>query len=390
VKIISISLDKKIFEENSAARQRQIEYGKLCEHMYIIVPGKNGVAPKCRRDSLSEKVTAYEVSGNNFKRFFGVYKLAKKIIAKEKIDLITAQDPFATGLLGWLLKRKFSIPLQLQIHTDLLSPYFKKESKKNRIFVLLAKFLIPKADGLRVVSERIKKSFVSCFRFYVPRIFVLPIFVDAEKIKNAPVDADLRKKYPQFDSIILMASRLSREKNIGLAIEAIAEICDANDTNKHTNDANGKNIGLIIVGEGAEKKNIELKIKNLGLENNVILEKWNNDLVSYYKSADLLLLTSNYEGYGLVVAEAMAAGLPVVMTDVGCAGELVIDGENGLVVPIGDKDELAKSIKQIFSDKELYKRLKNGAEKSGANFISKDKYLDLYKKSWEKCHISKP
>jgi len=390
VKIISISLDKKIFEENSATRQRQIEYGKLCRQMHIIVLGKSGVAPKCRRDSLSEKVMAYEVSGNNFKRFFGAYKLAKEIIIKEKSDLITAQDPFATGLLGWLLKRKFSIPLQLQVHTDFLSPYFRKESIKNRNFVLLAKFLIPKADGLRVVSERIKKSVVSCFRFHISRIFVLPIFVDAEKIKNAPVNADLRKKYPQFDFIILMALRFSREKNIGLAIDAMAEICDANYTNKHTNDANGKNIGLIIVGEGAEKKNIELKIKNLGLENNVILEKWNNDLVSYYKSADLLLLTSNYEGYGLVVAEAVAAGLPVVMTDVGCAGELVIDGESGLVVSIGDRSKLKEAISKIIANKPLYQQLKNGAEKSSANFISKDKYLDLYKKSWEKCHISKP
>ena len=238
MKIISISLDKKIFEENSATRQRQIEYGKLCRQMHIIVLGKSGVAPKCSRDSLSEKVMAYEVSGNNFKRFFGAYKLAKEIIIKEKSDLITAQDPFATGLLGWLLKRKFSIPLQLQVHTDFLSPYFRKESIKNRNFVLLAKFLIPKADGLRVVSERIKKSVVSCFRFHISRIFVLPIFVDAEKIKNAPVNADLRKKYPQFDFIILMALRFSREKNIGLAIDAMAEICDANYTNKHTNDAN--------------------------------------------------------------------------------------------------------------------------------------------------------
>jgi glycosyltransferase involved in cell wall biosynthesis len=346
--------------------------------MHIIVLGKSGVAPKCRRDSLSEKVMAYEVSGNNFKRFFGAYKLAKKIIAKEKIDLITAQDPFATGLLGWLLKRKFSIPLQLQIHTDLLSPHFKKESIKNRIFVLLAKFLIPKADGLRVVSERIKKSFVLCFKFYIPRIFVLPIFVDAEKIRRAPLNIDLRKKYPQFDFIILMALRFSREKNIGLAIDAMAEV-----VRKYNK------IGLIIVGEGAEKKNIELKIKNLGLENNVILEKWNNDLVSYYKSADLLLLTSNYEGYGLVVAEAIAAGLPVVMTDVGCAGELVIDGENGLVVPISDRSKLKEAISKIIASKPLYQQLKNGAEKSGANFISKEQYLDLYKKSWEKCHISK-
>ena len=62
------------------------------------------------------------------------------------------------------------------------------------------------------------------------------------------------------------------------------------------------------------------------------MEPWTDDPFSYYKTADLFLLTSNYEGYGMAVVEAMAAGCPVIMTDVGLAGEVLIDKKDGLVV----------------------------------------------------------
>ena len=159
--------------------------------------------------------------------------------------LVTAQDPFETGLAGWLIARKNNTPLQLQIHTDFASPYFKQESFLNRIRVMLAWFLIPRATRIRVVSERIKDSLVSRFTFHVSRIDVLPIFIDTERLENAPIKTDLRKKYQQFDFIVLMASRLTKEKNIPLAIEAFTEVIK-----KHPR------AGLVIVGKGPREKEL--------------------------------------------------------------------------------------------------------------------------------------
>ena len=338
LEILMLSRDHKILDGNSEVFSRMKEYAHLAEELYIVVFSKN-------IDSRAESRDCDNLHIYPAKSLLDMYRIGKKIIHNSKFmihdSVITAQDPFETGLVGYLLSRRKKIPLELQAHTDFLSPYFFRESLKNKIRVLLARFLIKRADRLRVVSERIKKSVVSQIGYPESRIELRPIFIDTEKITRSPIKTDLRKKYPNHDFIILMASRLTREKNIGLAIEVFAGIMNQ--------ESGIKNPLLLIVGDGPERENLELRIKNYAvpagrqeLRNNVVIEQWTDDLVSYYKTADLFLLTSNYEGYGRTVIEAQAAGLPVLMTDVGVAA--------GEVVPVGDKVALVAALNKIMDN----------------------------------------
>ena len=430
MKILSIGSDKKLFDENSEVRRRIIEYGQLVDELHIVVFTNNKLKIGNWKLKIAKNVFLYPT--NSSSRWFYVFdavKIGARIIRNLKLEIgnsrnniiVSCQDPFECGLVGWLLKRKFSarggsasggkIPLQLQIHTDFLSPYFWKESLLNKIRVLVAKFLIPRADCIRVVSRRIKLSLSEAKIFpknrrcgrtkfsrsenfrdkrFLEEVFaehclaVLPIWVDIEKIKNTPTKTNLHDKYPQFDFIILMASRLTKEKNIGLAIEALRDTnlrIHANDTN----NANKKNIGLIIVGAGPEENNLKSKIKNLKLYDNVILEPWTDDIISYYKTADLFLMTSDYEGYGMAVVEAMASGCPVVMTDVGLAGEVLIDKKDGLVVPVGNKEKLTEAILNLIENSELRAELIRNSQKTLSFWPKKEDYLKAYRDSWFYC-----
>ncbi|MBI2406264.1 MAG: glycosyltransferase [Candidatus Harrisonbacteria bacterium] len=147
--------------------------------------------------------------------------------------------------------------------------------------------MVRAADGVRAVSERVRRTLVGEGDVAEEKITVLPIFVDVQQLRAAPVAADLKKKYPQFSFIVLMASRLTREKNIGLAIAAMREVLK-----KYPH------AGLVIVGEGPEKSKLELYAKRYTLNAHVVFEPWTNALAAYYKSADMLLIASNYEGYG--------------------------------------------------------------------------------------------
>src|SRR3989344_3316211 len=337
LEILMLSRDHKILDGNSEVFSRMKEYAHLAEELYIVVFSKN-------IDSRAESRDCDNLHIYPAKSLLDMYRIGKKIIHNSKFmihdSVITAQDPFETGLVGYLLGRRKQIPLELQAHTDFLSPYFFRESLKNKIRVLLARFLVKKADHLRVVSERIKKSVVAQIGYPESRIELRPIFVDTEKIKRSPIKTDLHKKYPgKF--IILMASRLTREKNISLAIEAFAGIMNQ--------ELRIKNPLLLIVGDGPERENLELRIKNYAvpagrqeLRSNAVIEPWTDDLASYYKTADLFLLTSNYEGYGRTVIEAQAAGLPILMTDVGVA--------IGEVVPVGDKAALVAALNKIMDN----------------------------------------
>ncbi len=371
VKVLMIGSDRNIFKEHSEARRRIAEYGTLVEELHIVVLStrirnqESGI----RNEKISLNVRVYPTNSiSRWLYLFDAYRIAKKIIHNSSFlihdSLITCQDPFECGFAGWCAARKFGISLQLQIHTDFLSPYFSSESLLNKIRIRIARFIIPRATRIRVVSERIKKSLVSRFTLHASRIDVLPIFTDTEKIKNAPVRIDLRKKYPQFDFIALMASRFTKEKNIPLAISAMAEV-----VKKYPR------AGLIIVGDGPEKKNYESGIRNYELEDNIIIENWTDDLASYYKTADVFLITSDYEGYGRTAVEALAAGLPVVMTDVGIAGEFIINGENGLVVPVGDAHALADAIGRIISGEANIRA-------ALPKMPTKEEYLAAYQASW--------
>ncbi len=362
VKILSIGSDRSLLDENSETRKRIIEYGKQVKETRIIVFNKhNANNMNCARMvRIENNIFAYPT--NSRSRWFYVFdaiKIGKKIIESWKSEvensqykiLISCQDPFECGFAGYFLKKKFDLPLQLQIHTDFLSPYFARHSLLNRLRVKIAMFLIPRANCIRVVSKRVADSigfaetilknrltpFASRMarprlRFLrvvsaSPAIDISPVFVDVKKIQEATIKTDLHKKYPQFDFIILMASRLSKEKNIKLAIEALHNVKTAKSY------ANNTKVGLIIVGEGLEISNLKSQISNLKISENIIIENWTDDLSSYYKTSDLFLLTSNYEGYGRTLVEAAIAGCNIVSSDVGIARE-ILDIKN--IFQVGD------------------------------------------------------
>lgn len=210
-------------------------------------------------------------------------------------DVVTVQDPFETGLLGWWLARKFGVPLHVQVHTDFLSPEYARLSVSNRIRVLIARVVLRRASRVRVVSLRVKNSIERRYRLSMP-ITVLPIFVDVAKFQAAdPVDWNgLRKKY-RF--LLLVVARDAPEKNIKLAIAAFEKSAP-------------KDAALVICGDSEEKS---LEFRRIYCVR--------GEPAQLYKTTDLVLVPSKYEGYGLVIVEALAAGKPVLSTDVGIARE---------------------------------------------------------------------
>ncbi len=368
MRLLMLSTDKNILISGSESQRRMMDYGGLVEELHIIV--------KSQISNLkSQKFGNVFIfpTGNRFKLgyFRSAYKIAKEIIVNCELKIencvVTTQDPFETGLVGWLLKIRFKLPLQIQVHTDFLSPYFAKESIKNKIRVILGKYLVKRADGIRVVSERVKKSLVTSHLARAGKISVLPIVYDMNRFNVSQVRTDLHLKYPGYGFIILAASRLTKEKNVGLAIKAMAEVVKSFPRTL-----------LLVVGHGPESKNLQLTTYNLQLGNNVIFEPWTSDIVSYYKTADTFALTSNYEGGARAPAEAVAAARPVVMTDVPPAGETVIDGKNGFVVAVNDHRQLAGKLIELISDPDRQGMFSRQSLAIAKGFITKEDYLKLY------------
>ncbi|OGH72442.1 MAG: hypothetical protein A2921_04090 [Candidatus Magasanikbacteria bacterium RIFCSPLOWO2_01_FULL_43_20b] len=314
-----ISLDKNILNTDSIVARRMVEYGKKDE-LFIIIPDKEK-----NIFDLSLTVHVQSTGGYKIQRLFRLIKLGSKIVKEyDGIELITTQDPFFTGLAGWCLKRKFKIKLEVQMHGDFLGDYYKKQW----IRLSLAKFIIRRAEVIRVAGERIKKSLVK-LGVREDKIFVKPIAVDTEKIKDYLPKIDLHQKYPGYAKIFLVLGRPDPVKNIEWLVEIFKEVTKQ------------KNYLLLIVGGGRDEINIQYPISNIQLE------PWTTDPISYLKTADCLLFPSLSEGYGLVAMEANAAGCPVIMNDVGVANYELKPSERVKIIPVSDREAWIKAMLDV-------------------------------------------
>jgi len=328
MKILMLSTDPAIAVAGSDVQKRMQEYAGLFDELHVVTIHAS------HSTIQNDNLFVYPVSGR-----FGMYKRGKGLCQHMKFDVITTQSPDEIGLIGWLLARKFHIPFQVQIHTDIFSPWYRDGSWKEYIRFLISRFLIPRANCLRVVSERIKRSLSHTL------ISVLPIYTDTSRFLNAERDPKIDERFRDYDFKMISVGRfVDKEKNFTMLIEMMREFISV-----------CPRVLLVLVGDGVDKKKYEVLIAKYKLEKYVTIESLVHNLPSFLKSFDLFLSSSNYEGWGRVVIEAMAAGLPVVMTDVGLAGEVLRNGENGIVVPVGDRKTMLEACTFIFRNPEKRK-----------------------------------
>jgi glycosyltransferase involved in cell wall biosynthesis len=140
---------------------------------------------------------------------------------------------------------------------------------------------------------------------------------------------------------------------------------------------------LRILGEGKDLPELEARARLLGIEDRVEFLGFRDDVAEVLSNADAFVLASRSEGLSCSVVEAMAAGLPCVVTAVGGNSELVADGETGFLVPSEDPTALAVKLTQLSSDRELSRALGAGGRKRVAEYFSLEatvrNYLEIYR-----------
>lgn len=346
--VLMLSRDKEVLVPGTEPAQRIASFRQLVDVLHVLV---------------------FDSSRADWPALIRLWREGKRVLSGVRGPLlITAQDPFEIGLVGYFLALEFHGALELQVHTDIYSPYFARESWKNKMRVGLARFLLRRAQGVRVVSNRIRGSLMRKHLVRAERVVVLPVFVDYTKFTAS------RKGHPGGQFTFLVISRLTKEKNIVLALNAFARV-----------HRSAPLIRLVIVGDGPERARLQARTRALGIEDSVTFEGQRENVADYYAMADCYLLSSNYEGYARTIVEALASSLPVIMTDVGIAGEVVQHEVNGLVVAVGDEDAFASAVARVCDDDELRVRLAGNARTSVSALPGKEEYLARYKQMWESC-----
>jgi glycosyltransferase involved in cell wall biosynthesis len=365
-----ISTDRNIFDPKSAVARRMVEYGSLFDELHIVVfsTKKHGVTDF----ELSPNCFVYTVnSDSKFGYIFGAYKIGRQILYKVFFGqtIITTQDPFETGKVGWLLKRAFKVPLQMQIHTDLFSPYFFQSSPLNAIRVFMARFLLKRTDGIRVVRKKIADDIIAKLKIPRSKIQVLPILWKKFPTLATPIlsrGVDGKKN-------ILIVSRLESEKKVDLGLKIFAKVAKGRE-----------DLRLVIVGDGSLMNRLQNMAKKLGILDKVSFEGWREDVADFYKNAYIFLNTSEYEGFGMSLFESAHSGCAIVTTNVGIAQDVLGNGRSALVCPVGDEKCLSTKILNVLENPLFAQGLSQKAQEDIKKItLSKEEYLKQYKDGLE-------
>lgn len=348
MKVLFISNDPTIFDATSPVRSRMRAYATAIGELHILSSAGRDAKEEQDGDLFLHPVRPW--------RLFRVRVLAhhaRKLIRKYSIEIVSAQDPFEHGLAALRAVRGTSVKVHIQVHTDFLSSWFVKSgswhnlrmSLLNRYRCRIANHVLPAADGIRVVSERIKASLVAQYSSRIPLPSVIPITVSTEVPERALLPAHL------FMFALIAVGRLEPEKRVEDILAALKL------TVKHY-----PMVGLFIVGDGRERPRLEQMTSSLGLEKHVVFLGGRIGAQALMGGAQAFIQASAYEGYGRTLIEAALARIPIITTDVGIVGEVFKDGAEALVAPVADPKTLALNITKIIEDNRIRQELPIRAE----------------------------
>jgi teichuronic acid biosynthesis glycosyltransferase TuaC len=351
--VLMISLDATFLADKRTARgdtlRRHIEIAGMLSHLHVVVLSTGKARQPVRRHE--GKLTVYPTqSPNKLMRVLDSFRIGARICRRERIDVLTTQDAFFTGLVGCAIGALFGIPLNVQVHADCIgNRHWMNERLLNRVLNVTGKAVLRRANNVRVVSLSEKEKMV---RLGVPedRVWNIPTGggINVERFSSADGPSVRRKLLPEgCDKIVLFAGRLTKQKRIGdLLYAAKRVVWELPET------------VFIIVGEGAERARAASLCRSLGLDARVIFvgNVPYEQMPNYLAAADVFVLPSAYEGTARVRMEAVASGVPVVTTKVSGVSKLVFEGENGHIVPVGKAQELAGKLIRVLKRIEAYRQ----------------------------------
>jgi glycosyltransferase involved in cell wall biosynthesis len=248
------------------------------------------------------------------------------LIKKEKIQLLHCQG-LLSAILGWCLKRLTGVSYIVTVQSLEKKGFWEKLAYKNAAFCV-------------AVSGAVKEYFQN---MGVENIAVIPNGIDIKRFEKLDRQ-EARNKLGLNDKFAIMTvARLEKRKGLEFLIRALPEL----------------NFPFVcfLVGDGEEGANLENLSEKLGVSDKVkfLGQIDNKEIPGYLAAADCFVLPSLEEGFGIVVLEAQAAGLPVIGTNIGGIKDIIEDSKTGLLVEPADPKELADAIAKVYSGQKFIK-----------------------------------
>jgi len=290
------------------------------------------------------------------------FRIREKYTISENVRVVSLFDSNANPSLfksllavkRYLKENEYDVVLSFLLNVNLLVLICRSKTKHPRLIIserndpkkasnkflfILSKYLYKKAEKVVFQTKRVQ-SYYSSEIINKSTIILNPISVEAEQkeIADSKEIVSVGKLYPQKNHELLINAFKIVHEEFPMYV-------------------------LKIYGEGPLRSKLQTQINDLNLSECVFLEGNRNNVQSLIANAEMFVLSSDYEGLSNALLEAMAIGIPSIST--ACAGsdEIIMDQENGLLVPVNDYNELSKAMIKLIRDRNLRERIQKNSKK---------------------------
>src|ERR1700748_737028 len=277
------------------------------------------------------------------------------VIVNQKLDLLHVHYAIPNASAAYMAKKIVETQgLQIPVITTLHGTDITLVGR-DKTYAPVVAFSINESDAITAVSQNLRDETYKIFDIR-KEIQVIHNFVDVDRFHKKPIDAFRKVIAPNGEKILLHASNFRKIKRVQDVVR-IFDIVHKKIPSK-----------LLFVGDGPERSDAESLCRELDLSDSTRFVGKQEQMEEILAVADLFLLTSEYESFGLAALEAMAAGVPVVSTNAGGLPEIAIQGQTGFLDDVGDIHGMSEHAIRILRDDETLNQFKTNALAHAKNF----------------------
>ena len=239
-------------------------------------------------------------------------------------------------------------------------------------FAPVVNHAINHSDGVTAVSEYLRSETKRHFQVDTP-IEVIPNFIDTTRFRRCENKAFKQAVCPGGGKIIVHVSNFRPVKRVEDVIRVFHRLVQ-----------DGMAVTLLLAGDGPDRMPAERLARELGIWGQIRFLGKQEPIEELLSIADVFLIPSGSETFGLAALEAMACNVPIISSNIGGLPELNVDGETGFLCPLGDIDALTEKTRAILSDDALHRRLAEGARRRAVEMFDQDRIVPMYEAHYER------
>jgi glycosyltransferase involved in cell wall biosynthesis len=300
------------------------------------------------------------------------------ILRKQRIDVLHAHSwsTYCEAALAGFLARTPTVVITIH---GMQTPYPQSKTAILKHFVRISaeRILSRTYTTICAVSQGVKDYMVKEVGLNPQKVSVV---YNGIKIidRNTPDEKEPRQAVQEEDFVLVWAGRLVPVKNLSGLLKALATV-----------RGTVPNVRLDLIGDGPDRESLEHEARALGVNDRIHFAGYTPRVRDWLSRADIFVMPSHYEGFSVALLEAMAAGLPVVATEVGGNPEIVLQGKTGVLIPPNDTEALAKAIIDLHENTQLRMEMRRFAYKRVSEEFSMDKMIAKYCSIYRQADSSK-